>query len=132
MGEDDHKLNGIFYAINGSTGEMKPLGETIEIPKLAPGGIIDETMQFEELEEGIEIPIIPKTITKKRFVKLLMGMGHQRNEANKMHQEYMELNKLRTKIGMIFFEMFYKVEPKFKLQIEGREFDVECIKTNKM
>lgn len=130
MGEDDYKLNGIFYAIKGSTGEMKPLGETtVEIPELAPGGIIDE--KISDVGE-IEIPLNPKTITKKRFVKLLMGMGHQRNEANKMHQEYMQLNKLRTKIGLVFFEMFYGVEPKFKLQIEGREFDVECVKTNNM
>ncbi len=136
MGEDDHKLNGIFYAINGSTGEIKPLGETaLEIPELAPGGIENNGLvSLGEVinETEIEIPIIPKTITKKRFVKLLMGMGHQRNEANKMHQEYMKLNKFRTKIGMIFFEMFYDVEPKFKLQIEGREFDVNCIKTNDM
>ena len=82
--------------------------------------------------ENISFSFIPKAITKKRFIKLLMGMGHQRNEANKMHQEYMKLNKLRTEIGLIFFEMFYDVEPKFKLQIEGREFDVECVKTNNM
>ncbi len=133
MGEDDHKLNGIFYAINGSTGEMKPLGETtIEIPELASGGIIDEKISDIGETGGIEIPLNPKTITKKRFIKLLMGKGHQRNEANKMHQEYMKLNKLRTEIGLIFFEMFYDVEPKFKLQIEGREFDVECVKTNNM
>ena len=133
MGEDDHKLNGIFYAINGSTGEMKPLGETIiEIPELAPGGIVDEKISDIGETEEIEIPLNPKTITRKRFIKLLMGMGHQRNEANRMHQEYMELNKLRTEIGMIFFEMFYNVEPKIKLQIEGREIDVNCIKTNDM
>lgn len=133
MGEDAHKLNGIFYTINGSTGEMKPLGETtIEIPELTPGGIIDEKiLDVGEIGE-IEIPLNPKTITKKRFIKLLMGMGHQRNETNKMHQEYMQLNKLRTEIGLIFFEIFYGVEPKFKLQLEGREFDVECVKTNNM
>lgn len=109
MGEDDHKLNGIFYAINGSTGEMKPLGETtIEIPELASGGIIDEKISDIGETGGIEIPLNPKTITKKRFIKLLMGKGHQRNEANKMHQEYMKLNK------------------------QGREFDVECVKTNNM
>lgn len=131
--EEDCKLNGIFYAINGSTGEIKPLGETtIEIPELAPGGVIDGTISYiGEIGEMV-IPLNPKTITRKRFVKLLMGMGYQRNKANKMHQEYMKLNKLRTKIGMIFFEMFYNVEPKFKLQIEGREFDVNCIKTNKV
>lgn len=136
MGEDDHKLNGIFYAINGSTGEMKPLGETtLEIPELAPGGI--ENNELASLgkvinETEIEIPIIPKTITKKRFVKLLMGMGYQRNEANKMHQEYMKLNKFRTELGMTFFEMFYNVKPKFKLKIGDEEVDVEYIETDNM
>lgn len=130
MGEDNHKLNAIFYAINGSTGEMKPLGETtLEIPQLTSGGIIyEEISSLGELvnEAEIEIPVIPKTITKKRFIKLLMGKGYQRNKANKMHQEYMQLNRFRTEMGLVFFEIFYEVEPKFKLQIKGRKFDVEA------
>lgn len=129
---DDHKLDAVLYSIDGSTGEMKPLGKLIEIPKLSPGGIVNEKISDVGETREIVIPLNPKTITKKRFVKLLMGRGYQRNEANKMHQEYMSLNKIRTKIGLIFFEIFYDVEPKFKLQIEGRELDVDCIKTNNM
>lgn len=135
MGEDNQKLGTIFYSINGSTGEMKPLGETtLEIPELAPGGIIDEEISsLGKLvnEAEIEIPVIPKTITKKRFIKLLMGMGRQRNEANKMHKEYMKINKFRTELGMTFFEMFYDIEPKIKLQIGGKEYDAS-IETNNM
>lgn len=135
MEEEDKKLGAVFYSINGSTGEMKTLGETtLEIPELAPRGIIDEEISsLGELvnETEIEIPVIPKIITKKRFIKLLMGMRYQRNEANKMHKEYMEINKFRTELGMTFFEMFYDIEPKIKLQIGGKEYDAS-IETNGM
>ena len=134
-GLEDSIKGTAFYSINGSTGEMKTLGETtLEIPELAPGGIIDEEISsLGELvnEAEIEIPVIPKTITKKRFIKLLMGMRHQRNEANKMHKEYMEINKFRTELAMTFFEMFYDIEPKIKLQIGVKEYDAS-IETNDM
>ena len=51
MGEDQN-LGAIFYSIDGSTGEMKPLGEgqPIEIPKLASGGLEKEKyLDFAEL-----------------------------------------------------------------------------------
>lgn len=119
MGDDYYKLDTLFYSFDGFTGEMKSLGKAIKMVKLVPGGIIDTKIADVGETEEITIPLNPKTITKKRFIKLLMGMGHQRNEADKMHQEYMQLNKFRTKIGMIFFEMFYGVEPKFELKIGG-------------
>ena len=61
-----------------------------------------------------------------------MSMKHQRNEANIMHEEYMKMNKFRTELGMIFFEAFYKVEPKLKLKIGDEEFDVKSIKADNM
>lgn len=99
---DDHKLDLLYYAIDKICLEMKPLGKTIEIPKLVQGGIDNNGISsLGELVNEIEILIIPKTITKKRFIKLLMGMEYQRNKANKMHQEYMKSNKFRTKIGLM-------------------------------
>ena len=47
--------------------------------------------------ENISFSFIPKAITKKRFIKLLMGMGHQRNEANKMHQECCTIYEFNVK-----------------------------------
>lgn len=126
MGEDQ-KLDAIFYSIDGATGEMKPLGQgqLVEMPKFANGELEEEKyMDLAKLGEGatFECTIVPKTITKKRFIKLLMGIGYQREEANKMHQEYMEKYKSRTKIGMICFEAFYKqeMELEFEIKIEKR------------
>jgi len=47
--------------------------------------------------------INPKKITKKRFIKLLMSKGIQRNIANIIHQEYMKTHEVRTYIGMWVF-----------------------------
>lgn len=50
-----------------------------------------------------EMIINLKTITKKRFIKLLMAKGYQRNHAIKLHEKYMEKYKLRSRIGLEFF-----------------------------
>lgn len=123
MGEDT--IDSMLYAINKETGEKTVIGKTI--PKLAPGGLEFAEVHFEEFigEEELSIIVIPRTISKKRFIKLLMGMGYQRNEANKMHIEYMKINKFRTKLGMAFFEMFYKEETKVSLQIGDEKIDVD-------
>lgn len=77
--------------------------------------------------ENISFSFIPKAITKKRFIKLLMGMGHQRNEANKMHQEYMKTHKSRSEIGLIFFTSVYDavqyMNSTLKTHIGEREID---------
>ena len=132
MGEQDHTLDAMFYAINTETGEKTEIGKGSTIPKLAPGGMDFKDVIFEEFVGAEEIEVKLKTITKKRFIKLLMGMGYQRNEVNLMHKEYMKKNKIRTEFGMIFFEAFYNVEPKLKLKIGDEEFDVKCIKANNM
>ena len=131
MGDDS--IDAMIYAINKETGEKTKIGKGCELPKLAPGGIGFKDVFFEEFigKEEIEIAIKPKTITKKRFIKLLMGMGYQRNEANKMHQEYIKHNKFRTELGMTFFEIFYKEETKVSLQIGDEKIDVD-IKTKNM
>lgn len=132
MGDD--AIGAMFYAINTKTGEKTEIGKGSTIPELAPGGMDFKNTVFEEFinEEEIEIEVKLKTITKKRFIKLLMSMNHQRNEANIMHEEYMKMNKFRTELGMIFFEAFYKVEPKLKLKIGDEEFDVKSIKADNM
>lgn len=131
MGDDT--IDAMIYAINKETGEQLAIGRGCELPKLAPGGLEFENVFFEEFigEDEIEIAVMPKTITKKRFIKLLMGMGYQRNEANKMHEEYMKLNKFRTELGMTFFEIFYNTETKIKLGIGDEEIDVDS-QTNNM
>lgn len=108
--------------------------KSIDIVESAPGGMDFKNTVFEEFinEEEIEIEVKLKTITKKRFIKLLMSMNHQRNEANIMHEEYMKMNKFRTELGMIFFEAFYKVEPKLKLKIGDEEFNIKSIKADNM
>ena len=130
MGDD--AIGAMFYAINTETGEKTEIGKGSTIPKFEPGGMDFKNTVFEEFinEEEIEIEVKLKTITKKRFIKLLMSMNHQRNEANIMHEEYMKMNKFRTELGMIFFEAFYKVEPKLKLKIGDEEFDIKSIKAD--
>lgn len=107
MGEELN-LDEVFYMVNGSTEEIKPL----EIAEFKPGEIVDNNkfaLLGEKVNEvEIEVPVILKTTTKKRFIKLLMGMGYQRNEANKMHDEFLKQYKVRTKLGMMIFEMRYK------------------------
>lgn len=122
----------MFYAINTKTGEKTEIGKGSTIPESAPGGMDFKDVVFEEFVGAEEIEVKLKTITKKRFIKLLMGMGYQRNEANIMHEEYMKMNKFRTELGMIFFEAFYKVEPKLKLKIGDEEFDIKSIKADNM
>lgn len=126
MGENQ-KADTIFYSIDGTTGKMKPLGQgqLVEMPKFANGGLEEENdMELAKLGEGatLEGTILLKTITKKRFIKLLMGMRYQRNEANKMHQEYMKVYKSRTKLTMMCFESFYKqdLEIEFEIRIDRR------------
>lgn len=118
--EEDQKINAIFYSIDGTTGKMQPLGQLVEMPKFANEGLEEEKyMELAKLGEGatFECTIVPRTITKKRFIKLLMGMGYQRDTANKMHQKYMDMYKSRTKIGMICFEALYREELELEFEI---------------
>lgn len=130
MGEDC-KLEGIFYSVNGSDREWKELAKT-ELPKLAPGGIVNEVPILTGGHScSCDFTVKLKTIKKKRFIKLLMSMGYQRNEANKIHKEYIKTHKTRTKLGLYMFEAFYNTKPEIKLKIGGQEYDA-IIKTNNM
>lgn len=132
MGEEN-KPSIVCYSLNGETGEMKKLGKISSISEceeIKPSE--SENIDFGDLGEGFNgeatVTIIPRTITKKRFIKLLMGHGYQKNEAIRMHQEYMSTHKVRTKIGLIMFEIFYPTdesEIKLELRIGGSE-NVNC------
>lgn len=137
MGEDS-KLSTLFYAIVGSDEEMKPLGKTelnlideeSKIPKYAEGGIKNKCVAFAEVGENgfsgeLELIVTPKTMKKKRFIKLIMSKGYQRNKANKIHQEYMEKYKYRTMIGLMVFLECYNIKPIFKLKIGEKIFEGE-------
>lgn len=132
MGEEN-KPSIFYYSLNGETGEMKELGKISsisEIEEIKPSE--SENIDFDNLGEGFNeeatVTIIPRTITKKRFIKLLMGHRYQKNEAIRMHKEYMSTHKVRTKIGLTIFETLYHTEPseiKIELRIGGSE-NVNC------
>ncbi len=85
----------------------------VSIPKLSSGGNLEnEGLMVTGIgeSENIECAIIPKKIKKKRFIKLLMSKGVQRNEANILHKEYMKLGRPRSEIGMLFFMVALTME----------------------
>ena len=135
MGEDS-ELSTLFYAIVGSDEEMKPLGKTelnlideeSKNPKYAEGGIKNKCVAFAEVGENgfsgeLELIVTPKTMKKKRFIKLIMSKGYQKNEAYKMHQEYMKKYKSRTLIGFTIFLESYNIKPIFKLKIGEKVYE---------
>lgn len=132
MGEEN-KSSVVYYSLNEETGEMKKLGKISSISEceeIKPSE--SENIDFGNLGEGSNeeatVTIIPRTITKKRFIKLLMGHGYQKNQAIRMHEEYMSTNKVRTKIGLMIFETLYCTDPseiKIELRIGGSE-NVNC------
>ena len=54
-----------------------------------------------EYEAEFEIKL--RLITKKRFIKLLMGKGIQKREATKLHNIFIKRYGHRTKIGLELF-----------------------------
>lgn len=152
MGEDDKK-SVYFYSIEDKEKieefkELKPLplaegnilneyqvNELLKfdkasvIPKIAKAtGEKNKCVGVADLRKSksgeLTLTVLPKTITRKRFIKLLMGRGCQRNTAIKIHQEYMKLYKNRTMIGMIFFISFYEENQEIesiKIKVEGKE-----------
>lgn len=142
MGEENN-FEAVFFSINGSNGEMKQLGkgkfnpvdEICEVPKYAKGGIKNKCVGFAEIgEEGftgeLELTVMPKAIKKKRFIKLLMGNGYQRNDAYKMHQKYMENYKSRNLIALSIFLATYNIKPIFKLKVGEKIFEGEIKNVN--
>lgn len=106
MGNDT--VDEMLYAINRETGEKFKIGTQV---KLAPGGIQKEIKE-PILTGGRDFDFIVKlkTITKKRFIKLLMAKGYQRNQAIKIHQQYMLNNRfVRSRLGLEVFVATYNI-----------------------
>lgn len=133
MGDD--VLDSMLYAINKETGEEFAVGGITKIPKLAPGGIVNDIEPVSNLGDDFEaeITVRLKTITKKRFIKLLMAKGYQRNDAIKIHKNYMDEHKfIRSRLGLEIFVIKQNIESKeFKVIVEGKEVNVNG-KTNNM
>lgn len=131
MGEEN-KSSSAYFLINNETGEMMELGKTdsiLDVKVEEATGEKNECVGFCDIETSqtgeLTLDVKLRTITKKRFIKLLMGMKYQRNEANIMHEEYIKKYKSRTVIGLVLFEMDYRVESKFEFKIGGIE-DANC------
>lgn len=84
----------------------------MKIPKVDSGGLLENyKSDMVVLTGGGRNPtrFKLKTITKKKFIKLLMGEGIQRNDAIKMHEMYMKEHSMRTKLGFAINLDIYKV-----------------------
>lgn len=120
-----------LFAINRITGEEFEVGETT--PILAPGGVIKEPPLIEEPSSyEMECVVKLKTITKKRFIKLLMSKRIQKREAIKIHVEYMKQYKIRSELGLYTFYAMRDIETsEFKIFVNGTELkmcnDGKCI-----
>lgn len=119
---EDKKVKSRLFAVNKETGEEIEIGRQVAcIPTLAKGGALEESMNKRaDIGESLQIEcmIALKTITKKRFKKLLMSYGFQRNQAEIIHQEYMKLGRPRTKIGMLLLitSLTREFESEFEVQ----------------
>lgn len=131
MGEEN-KPSIVCYSLNGETGEMKELGKITSISEAKVGKATGEKNECVGLynvganQTGeLTLEVMPRAITKKRFIKLLMGMGYQKNEAIKMHNEFMKKYKFRSVIGLFCFEIDYRIGTTIEFKIGGFE-DVNC------
>ena len=108
-------------AINYETGEEFEIGKTIST--LTPGGnAFKEPIIFEEPVSYAECVVKLKTITKKRFIKLLMSKRIQKREAIKIHAEYMKQYKIRSELGLYtFYAMMDAESSEIKIFVNGKE-----------
>lgn len=111
---EEDALDSTIYAINKETGEEFAVGGVVEMPRLAPGGVLKDTNEPIILTGGsCECVVSLKTITKKRFIKLLMARGYQRNDAIKLHEKYMnEHGSVRSRLGLEIFIIKQHIERK--------------------
>ena len=110
MGEEKEITK--VFAVNQDTGESFEIGRLVEPLEITEDGleekIIPEDKLFKTKEIEVECTInIPK-IKKKRFIKLLMAKGYQRNEAIKMHEEFRKHGYLRSRFYLEIFVSMYE------------------------
>jgi len=105
--------------------KLPPIPQNLSIPnipRIAPDGLIHNYLVPErETKVDLVIPINFNPITRKRFIKLVMSRGYQRNEAKKMHEEYMLELRQRTRFGIEIFLMFRGTHD-FKILVGGRDY----------
>lgn len=85
MGEEN-KPSIFCYSIDGATGEMKKLGKIASTSEVKVGKATGEKNKCVGLYNNVganqtgelTLEVMPRAITKKRFIKLLMGMGYQK------------------------------------------------------
>ena len=91
-----------LFAINQETGEEIELGTITEPIELeSPYTDVEAITEYEA-----ELEINLKTISKKRFIKLLMGRRIPKREAIKIHDLFMKRYKHRSEIGLDLFINF--------------------------
>ncbi len=104
MGEEIKPIT--LYAIEKETGESFEIGKQVEPVDLVEEWTIEDDKQLIDLDTSMEVKFHIKKIKKKRFIKLLMAKSYQRNEAMKIHEEYMKEGYLRNRLGL---ELFVKI-----------------------
>ena len=122
MGEEKEPPR--VFAVNQDTGESFEIGRLVEPLEITEDGLEGKIIPEDELfkTEGIEAECtitIPR-IKKKRFIKLLMAKGYQRNEAIKMHEEFRKHGYLRSRFYLeIFVSMYEFTKKEMKGQSKG-------------
>lgn len=94
-----------------------------KVPKIHSGGFIPQFKRDILIGGGRNL-IKLKTMTKKRFIKLVMSQGYQRNDALKIHNEYMKKYNSRNKLCLMFFIASYKEPLEIKLMIGGIDVSI--------
>lgn len=77
-------------------GEYKEIGRTVSMPEIAPGGIVSNNYSF---TSSGSLSVTLKTFKRKRFKKLLMAKGFDRNSAESISRT----DKNRTAIGLAMY-----------------------------
>lgn len=85
MGERER--DGIWFEVNGERYEF-PLNGECSLDGMLSGVRIDAAGEFRVWRSGTVTGTVKSARTRRRFVKLLMGGGIERNEAERIAGEY--------------------------------------------
>ena len=99
------------------------------IPRFLTGGRITAPCFFDTVGENENIScfaVEPKHITRKRFIKLLMARGMQRNQANKLAKEIHKEKGFYTELDLFGFYI-KSFDPKARL-VKIPKLEIEEIK----
>ena len=107
MGENMFNTSNLFVSTDGISFTRLRETKSIEIPTLAKGSLIEETSLLSTIGDNpVYCGIIKiKTISRKRFIKLLMARGVQRNEAHKIAKRLREMyNRAFTELDVSMYD----------------------------